>query len=88
MIFSLRRLLLRTIIKLYSKAWSAIIVLINLSWKYGGFIAMNKKYNTNILSVKNEFTTSNPSLKESVKERTALFYIVHKRLDNINWDSL
>lgn len=49
---------------------------------------MNKKYNSNILFVKNEFITGNSSLKKSIEERTTFFYIAHKRLDNVNWDSL
>lgn len=40
---------------------------------------MNKKYNTNILSVENEFITVNSSLNEAVEEITTFFYIAYKR---------
>lgn len=61
----------------------------NHSWQYGDiFVAMKKKYDATILAIKNESIISNPGLEESVKSGTALFYIAHKRLDNINWSTL
>jgi voltage-gated potassium channel len=61
----------------------------NFSWQYEDiFIAMKKKYDATILAIKNESIISNPALDEQVKAGTALFYIAHKRLENINWGAL
>lgn len=59
------------------------------SWQYEDiFISMKKKYDATILAIKNESIISNPDLEETVKAGTALFYIAHERLDNVNWDAL
>lgn len=61
----------------------------NYAWQFGDiFIAMKQKYDATILAIKNDSIVSNPSLDDTVNAGTALFYIAHKRLENISWSTL